>query len=40
VGRWRSALSRDLTSVAKILGGRFHMDITPPQTENQDSTEE
>ena len=26
VGRWRSALSRDLTSVAKILGGGFQME--------------
>ena len=25
VGRWRSALSRDLTSVTKILGGEFRM---------------
>jgi hypothetical protein len=26
VGRWRSALARDLTSVTKILGGEFRMD--------------
>jgi len=26
VGRWRSALSQDLTSVAKILGGGFQRE--------------
>ncbi len=28
VGRWRTALSKDLTSVAKILGGGFQMEST------------
>jgi hypothetical protein len=39
VGRWRSALSRDLTSVAKILGGGFQMESASTRS-NQDSTEE
>ncbi len=34
VGRWRSALSRDLTSVAKILGGGFQLEAA---SERQDS---
>ena len=33
VGRWRSALSRDLTSVAKILGGGFQMESAPNKSE-------
>ncbi len=32
VGRWRSALSKDLTSVAKILGGGFQMDAAPDRS--------
>ena len=37
VGRWRSALSKDLTSVAKILGGGFQREGA---SERQDSPEE
>ncbi len=33
VGRWRSALSNDLTSVAKILGGRFQMEASSARDE-------
>ena len=33
VGRWRSALSRDLTSVAKILGGGFQMEAASNKSE-------
>ena len=37
VGRWRSALSKDLTSVAKILGGGFQMEgATKPSEEQED----
>jgi hypothetical protein len=40
VGRWRSALSKDLTSVAKILGGGFQMEGTSNRREEQESPEE
>ena len=33
VGRWRSALSKDLTSVAKILGSGFQMGAAPDRGE-------
>lgn len=39
VGRWRSALSKDLTSVAKILGGGFQMETTS-RREEQDTLED
>jgi hypothetical protein len=35
VGRWRSALSRDLTSVAKILGGGFQMESSNRNEEQE-----
>jgi hypothetical protein len=40
VSRWRSALSRDLTSVAKILGGGFQSEATSDYGGNKDSSEE
>jgi hypothetical protein len=40
VGRWRSALSRDLTSVAKILGGGFQLEAAFDRGEKQESSEE
>jgi hypothetical protein len=40
VGRWRSALSKDLTSVAKILGAGFQMEAASDRGDKQDSTEE
>jgi hypothetical protein len=39
VGRWRSALSKDLTSVAKILGGGFQMEATSSRDGEKDSEE-
>jgi hypothetical protein len=39
VGRWRSALSKDLTSVAKILGGGFQMEATSSRAGEKDSEE-
>jgi hypothetical protein len=40
VGRWRSALSKDLTSVAKILGAGFQMEGTSSRRQEQESPEE
>lgn len=40
VGRWRSALSRDLNSVAKILGGGFQMETASNRGQGQESPEE
>ena len=40
VGRWRNALSRDLTSVARILGGGFQRESASDRGEKQDSSEE
>jgi hypothetical protein len=40
VGRWRSALSRDLNSVAKILGGGFQREAASDRGEKQESSEE
>ena len=37
VGRWRSALGRDLTSVARMLGGGFQMEAAFGNEENQDA---
>jgi hypothetical protein len=39
VGRWRSALGRDLSSVAKILGGEFQMESASDSDENQEPSE-
>jgi hypothetical protein len=39
VGRWRSALGRDLSSVAKILGGEFQMQSTTSKNGDEPSTE-
>lgn len=39
VGRWRSALSRDLSSVAKILGGEFKMPSASSKNEDEPSAE-
>jgi hypothetical protein len=36
VGRWRSALSKDLTSVAKILGGGFQMESASNRREEHE----
>jgi hypothetical protein len=40
VGRWRSALSRDLNSVAKILGGGFQLEAASDRGETQESSED
>jgi hypothetical protein len=40
VGRWRSALSRDLSSVAKILGGGFRLEAASDRGETRESTDE
>ena len=40
VGRWRSALSKDLTSVAKILGGGFQREAASDRNETRESSEE
>jgi hypothetical protein len=40
VGRWRSALSRDLNSVAKILGGGFQLEGASDRAGKQESSEE
>ncbi len=40
VGRWRSALSRDLSSVAKILGGGFQMETASNRAEEPESSED
>ena len=40
VGRWRTALSKDLTSVAKILGSGFQKDGASNRGEEQESAEE
>ena len=39
VGRWRSALGRDLSSVAKILGGEFQMQSATSKNEDEPSAE-
>jgi chromosome segregation ATPase len=39
VGRWRSALGRDLSSVAKILGGEFQMQSASSKNEDEPSAE-
>jgi hypothetical protein len=39
VGRWRSALSRDLSSVAKILGGGFQLEASNRGKEQESSDE-
>ena len=40
VGRWRSALSRDLSSVARLLGGGFQREAASEGGEKQGSSEE
>src|ERR1700730_1135812 len=40
VGRWRSALSKDLTSVAKILGGGFQREAASNRGETRESSED
>src|SRR5882724_5284397 len=40
VGRWRSALSRDLNSVAKILGGGFQRESASDRGKKQESSED
>ena len=40
VGRWRSALSRDLTSVAKILGAGFQLEGSPDRGADRESSED
>jgi hypothetical protein len=40
VGRWRSALSRDLNSVAKILGGGFQRESASDHGKKQESSED
>jgi hypothetical protein len=37
VGRWRTALGKDLSSVAKILGGGFQMEASPDGDETQEA---
>jgi hypothetical protein len=39
VGRWRSALSKDLNSVAKILGRGFQLEDAPDRGERESSGE-
>ncbi len=40
VGRWRSALAKDLTSVTKILGGEFQADAVTVRKGNRSTAEE
>lgn len=40
VGRWRSALSRDLNSVAKLLGSGFQREAESNRGSGQDSSDE
>ena len=40
VGRWRSALSKDLTSVARILGGGFQRETASNRGETRESSED
>ena len=40
VGRWRSALSRDLSSVAKLLGSGFQRDDASNRGKEQESSDE
>ena len=40
VGRWRSALSKDLNSVARILGSGFQSDDGSNRGNEQDSSDE
>ncbi len=40
VGRWRHALARDLTSVAKTLGGHFRLEDGAGDTENNEPQDE
>jgi hypothetical protein len=40
VGRWRSALSKDLNSVARILGGGFQLEGASDRGGKQESSEE
>jgi hypothetical protein len=39
VGRWRDALAKDLTSVAKILGGEFRLQASSDKSENEELAE-
>ncbi len=40
VGRWRHALSRDLSSLAKTLGEQFRLEPASDSNENQDPSDE
>jgi hypothetical protein len=40
VGRWRHALSRDLSSLAKTLGEQFRLEPASDSNEDQDPSAE